>query len=280
MNATTPRDDTQDRLWNGTAGQAWTDLQALIDRLLLPFQRHLVETVGATTARDVLDIGCGTGAVTRAIAQQFGDAGRCTGIDISAPMIALARQLSGKGNGTTDFICADAQHYGFEPQRYDAAVSRFGIMFFEDPASAFANLRASLRGGALLHGVAWRDSADNPFMTAAERAAAPLLPQLPPRRADGPGQFAFADPRRIRRFLADSGWSAIAIEPLDLPCRLSVADLDDYVARMGPVGVALADADDATRERVGTTVRRAFDEFVDAGEARFTAACWAITARA
>lgn len=278
MTPTTPRDDSQERVWNGPAGEAWTDLHAMLDRLLLPFQHHLVAAIAATPARAVLDIGCGTGAVTRAIARQLGDGGRCTGIDISAPMIALARQLS--DGAATDFICADAQQYGFPPQHYDAAVSRFGIMFFDQPQSAFANLRAALREGGLLHGVVWRDAAENPFMTTAERAAAPLLPELPQRKAGAPGQFGLADSDRARQLLADSGWRAIRIEPLDVPCRMAVADLDTYVARMGTVALALNDADAATRERVGTIVRRAFDDFVDAGIARFTAACWAITAQA
>ena len=117
-------------------------------------------------------------------------------------------------------------------------------------------------------------------MTTAERAAAPLLPNLPPRRPDGPGQFAFADAARVRSILDDSGWSGVDIQPIDVPCALPDTALVPYLSRLGPVGLALQDADDDTRARVIDTVRAAFDPFVHGAEVRFTAACWLVAARA
>ena len=143
--------------------------------------------------RRVLDVGCGTGSTTLAVARLLGAKGRCTGIDISEPMIAAARARAEREGTPASFIRADAQTHAFEPASFDMIISRFGVMFFDDSVRAFANLRRAARDDAELRFIAWRSAAENPFMTTAERAAAPLLPNLPARRPDAPGQFAFAD---------------------------------------------------------------------------------------
>jgi hypothetical protein len=107
-----------------------------------------------------------------------------------------------------------------------------------------------------------------------------LLPNLPVRRPDEPGQFAFADPRRVRGILEQSGWSGIDIRPLDVDCTLPEKDLVPYLTRLGPVGVAWQGADEPTRARVVETVRAAFEPYVHGAEVRFRAACWAVDARA
>jgi len=154
------------------------------------------------------------------------------------------------------------------------------VMFFADPVAAFANLRRAATADAAMRLLAWRSAAENPFMTTAERAAAPLLPDLPPRRPDAPGQFAFADHRRVHGILADSGWTDIDIHAIDVACTLPERELVPYLARLGPVGQALQDADEQTKARVLDAVRPAFDPYVRGAEVRFTAACWMIAARA
>jgi hypothetical protein len=128
--------------------------------------------------------------------------------------------------------------------------------------------------------VAWRTAQENPFMTAAERAAAPLLGDLPERRPDEPGQFAFGEGDRVLRILDDSGWSQVDIAPIDVPCSMPEQDLARYVTRMGPVGRALRAADDATRAEVATAMRAAFDDYVRGSEVQFVGACWLVRARA
>jgi hypothetical protein len=117
-------------------------------------------------------------------------------------------------------------------------------------------------------------------MTTVERAAAPLLPNIPPRPTDGPGQFAWADDGKVARILGDSGWDGIDIEPLDVTCAIPRSELDRYVTRLGPLGPILREADEATRGRVVEAVRAAFEPFVHGDEVRFTAACWLVRARA
>ncbi|SMF69721.1 Ubiquinone/menaquinone biosynthesis C-methylase UbiE [Tistlia consotensis] len=266
--------------WNGPAGRAWVEAQAALDALFEPFERLLAGQVPEGSAAGVLDVGCGTGATTLAIARRLGPGGRCLGLDLSAPMLARARERAAAEGSPARFLQADAAGHAFEPAAFDLIVSRFGVMFFDDPVRAFANLRAAAKPGAALRCIAWRSPGENPFMTTAERAAAPLLPPLPPRVPDAPGQFAFADPERVRGILEDSGWTAVALRPLDVPCRLPAADLQRYITRMGPVGTALQQADAATRARVVAALEAAFAAYVAEGEARFTAACWLVEATA
>jgi ubiquinone/menaquinone biosynthesis C-methylase UbiE len=273
-------DAAQAKLWNGPAGHAWVESQQLLDALFAPVEVVLTQAVAARSARRVLDVGCGTGATTLAIARVVGAGGACIGADVSEPMIALARARAERESAPPSFVRADVQSYAFEPAVFDMIVSRFGVMFFDDSVAAFRNLRrASAQGGELCC-VAWRGPEENPFMVTAERAAAPLMPDLPARRTDGPGQFAFADPEHVRRMLAESGWSEIDIEPYDFTCRMSESSLEQYVTRHGPVGLALHALDGPTRTRVIEALRAAFAPFVHGGEARFTAACWRVSARA
>lgn len=131
-----------------------------------------------------------------------------------------------------------------------------------------------------MHFVAWRGAADNPFMTTAERTAAPLLPNLPPRPSAGPGQFAFADKDLVRAIMRDSGWTAIDIDPFDAACTLPEPVLVPFLTRFGPVGLALQEADESTRARVIAAVRAAFEPFVHGPEVRFSGASWNVRARA
>ena len=270
----------QARLWNGPSGLAWADQQELLDRLFRPFESLLAEPVAASGATRVLDVGCGTGATTLAIARRIGAGADCVGIDISEPMLAVARTRAEREDVPARFICADAQHHVLDPEGFDALVSRFGVMFFSDPVDAFSRLRHAMRRDGEMHCIAWRGPQENPFMTAAERAAAPLLPSLPARRPHGPGQFSFADPQRVRQVLQESGWTGITVEPLDVACTMPESDLVPYLTRLGPVGVLLQQVDGCLRKRIIEVVSEAFAPYLQDGEVRFTAACWRIGARA
>jgi hypothetical protein len=118
-------------------------------------------------------------------------------------------------------------------------------------------------------------------MTAASRAAAPILPNLPAPDPNAPGQFGFADPRRVRRILEASGWKHIDLSPIDVDSSVAKRDLLSYVTKLGPVGLALRDAsvDEETRARTTAAVHAAFEPFVQGDVARFKAACWLASAR-
>jgi SAM-dependent methyltransferase len=273
--------EQQAALWNGGSGKTWVDMQPVLDRVLAPFEQPLIDAGYAGEGSSVLDVGCGAGATTRAMARRVGKDGRCVGLDISEPLVALARaRARSEGTENASFIQGDAQTFAFEPGRFDSVISRFGVMFFDDPEAAFANIRTAARRGGKLAFVAWRSPAENPFMTAPSRAVASLLPPAPPPDPDAPGQFAFADSAKVRRILETGGWSSIEVKPADIVCQLSEAELMDFATRLGPVGAALREVDSDTAEKVMAILPSALAPFVKDGIARFTAACWLVTALA
>ncbi|MFN7977435.1 MAG: methyltransferase domain-containing protein [Vicinamibacterales bacterium] len=266
--------------WNGPAGKAWVDARPMMDAMLRPLQDRLAAAPARYGARHVLDVGCGTGSTTMAIAEALPEGGTVVGADISATMLDNATARAAAAGSSARFVVADAQTHAFPEGAIDLVVSRFGVMFFEDPVAAFGNLHRATRPGGHALLIAWRTAADNPFMTTAERAVAPLLPDLPPRKTSGPGQFSFGDATVVREVLTQAGWRDVHVDPLDVPCAFPAAALDRYVTGVGPVGLALREADEATRARVLAVAREALAPFVHGDTVRFTAACWEITARA
>lgn len=221
--------------------------------------------------RRVLDVGCGTGATTLALAAMAepldagGAFGDCLGIDLSAPMLALARaRADQRGLPAARFVRADAQTHGFGPARFELIQSRFGVMFFDDPLAAFANLRRAAAPGARLRFVAWRPADENPFMrpppSARPRGCCPGCPRA---IQTGRGSSRSAIPSRMIGILRGAGWERIEIAPLDAACTLPERDLVTYALRLGPVGLRLREADAPTRARVIETVCTAFTPFLD-----------------
>jgi SAM-dependent methyltransferase len=270
----------QATMWNGPSGQAWIEAQATLDQMFRGFEDLLTERAADARATQVLDVGCGTGATTLAMARRLGCAAHCSGVDISAPMLELARQRARNEGVDADFVHADAQTHDFPAGRFDFIASRFGVMFFADPVAAFANLHRASSLRARLTCMVFRAPAENPFMTAAERAVAPLLPELPPRLPNAPGQFAFADAARVQSLLQSAGWRDVALTPIDVPCTFPVEHLQKYFTRLGPVSQVLPKVDAARRDALIAAARRGFEPFVHGPDVRFIAACWEISAHA
>lgn len=260
-------------LWNGPGARSWITAQAVLDQAFRGFETLLADMAADAGARAVLDIGCGTGATTRAIAGRIAPEGTALGFDLSVPMIAHAEMLSDQEGSPARFLAGDAQTHDFPSAGFDLIVSRFGVMFFSDPVAAFANLRRAAEPGAGLAMISWRSISENPFMTVAERAAAPYLPDLP-KRGGGPGQFAFADRDHVHGILDAAGWTDVSSDALDMPCAFPATALDTYLSLMGPVGQMLAKSDEATRERVISAIRDGFSEYTAGPDIQFTAACW------
>ena len=279
MVQTPSSDNNYSEIWNGPAGRAWVETQDLLDRIMKPIGDSLIEALTLAPECRLLDVGCGTGSTTVAAARKIGTKDSCVGIDISEPMLAAARRRAEHEGATITFLCANAETYPFVSQQFDAIISRFGVMFFADPVQAFSNLRKAARNQAELRLIVWRSAEDNPFMTEAERAAAPIL-SLQVRKANAPGQFAFGDARNVNSILQKSGWKDAEILPLDIACSLPKSELNRYLTNLGPVGTALQSADQQTHDRVLQAVRPTFAKYIQGNEVQFNAACWMIHARA
>lgn len=267
------------RSWTEEAGHNWVAAQALMDRMLAPYLDRLMASVAALKRGRVLDIGCGTGATTRAAAHILGDQGDAVGLDVSPPMIEAARALAAEEEAAARFILDDAATHAFDAGSFDLLISRFGVMFFEAPAEAFAHLRQAVRAGGAMHLLTWRAPEENPFMLVAEDAAREFLPDLPVRKGGEPGQFGLCDRDAVEAMLLDAGWQDIRIEPADEICTVTRDELETYLVRLGPVGRLFAELEADVQQALSAAIRQAFAPYIEGDLVRFTAACWSIRAR-
>jgi SAM-dependent methyltransferase len=182
----------QAEYWNSSAGQRWTDHQEHQDQVLGPVSDRLIAVAAPKPGDRVIDVGCGCGATTIDFAARVGPGGEVLGLDISEPMLARARERTAQ-NLVVRFERADATVYDFEPNGADLVASRFGVMFFADPARSFANLRKGLKPGGRLVFACWREAKQNPFFVLPLREAGKHAPPLPETNPEDPGPFAFAN---------------------------------------------------------------------------------------
>src|SRR4051794_32099894 len=153
----------QIEFWNSLAGERWTAHQEALDRALDPFGVAVLSRAQIKKGERVVDIGCGCGATTLACADAVGDTGQVTGVDVSAPMLARAKQRAADRKNVS-FIQADASAHRFDSPA-DTIVSRFGVMFFDDPTQAFENLKRALRTGGTIVFACWRAASENPWIS-------------------------------------------------------------------------------------------------------------------
>jgi ubiquinone/menaquinone biosynthesis C-methylase UbiE len=283
MDAATGHDLNADQIayWNGPGGQHWTDRQQHQDVLLAPISDILIDRARAKAGERIIDVGCGCGGTSIAFAQKVGAAGHVLGIDISAPMLAQARRVAPPG-APVDFVLADATVYPFVAGSFDLLVSRFGVMFFAEPALSFANLRKALRPSGRVAFACWREPRENPFFMAPLQAAYKHVPKLPQLGPEDPGPFSFAPKARVHRILGEAGFSQIEMEPCDLALDIAVGrGLEAAVEsalEIGPAARALADQPPDVLAAATDSIREALMPFISGQAVALPASIWIVTA--
>jgi SAM-dependent methyltransferase len=271
----------QAEYWNCVAGPKWTDHQEHQDQVLRPISDRLMTAADAQPGERVIDVGCGCGATTFDFAKRVHPGGEVLGLDISEPMLARARERAPQ-RLPARFELADATVYDLKREWADLVASRFGVMFFADPASSFANLRKGLKCGGRLAFVCWREAKQNPWLIVPLREAAKHVPPLPETNPEDPGPFAFADPARVRRILSEAGFADITVTPQDLDLDIAIGrGLDAGVAAalaIGPTSRALDGQSEAVRAAAVADIRKALAAHLRGGSVPLGAAIWMVTA--
>jgi len=267
--------------WRGRVGEAWAEEWRRTDRTLAPVQNALLETLLPLLPPSgaLLDIGCGAGSISLAFADARPDV-RVTGIDLSEALIAAARE---RALGRAAFEVGDASAWRpADGRRFDALVSRHGVMFFDDPVAAFAHLRTLAAPGAPLVFSCFRARDENPWAA----ALIPIVQHFAPDAAAAPppdkGPFAFADPARIEAILAGAGFGRPEIAPFDFTFVAGegddpVADALAYFGRIGPFAALLRELDEPRRAEARAMLAVIAERHCEGGEVRFRAAAWIVS---
>jgi SAM-dependent methyltransferase len=279
-------DDTnmdQIEFWNGDHGIAWALYADIVDIMFTEITEAVLDAAAIGPGDRVLDLGCGNGGTTLAIAERVTAIGSVTAIDVSSPMLERARQRVGAlGLVNVAFLLGDASVYPFAENSFDAMVSRLGVMFFDDPEHTFRRLAPSLdSGGRIALGV-WRGPSENLWAMGPVAAAKKFL-DMPPRPGpEEPGPFSFADPDRVRRILGGAGLTDINLAPLDfqVPLGRTLEEALNFVMEMGPLSAPLGKVTGQNRQKAIAAITDVLTENRgEDGVVRLAGACWIVTAR-
>jgi len=269
--------------WNGEAGQRWAQMDARMARLLQPVAEALIDHTDLSACRRAIDVGCGGGSQSELLARHLGAGATVLGVDISGPLLSVARERAAVLEGL-DFLQADASVHDFAPDSFDLLFSRFGVMFFDDPEAAFTRLHAAMSDDGRRAFCCWQAPKNNPWVYLSLQAALEHVPPPEPQDPYAPGPFAFADPARLEAILSAAGFRDIDIAHHDLTLRWGEADdLEGNVRELlqiGPVARLLADQDAEVCARVQAAVVEVLAPHYDGEALNLAGAVWFATAAA
>jgi SAM-dependent methyltransferase len=268
--------------WNGSVGERWAADQERTDQLVRPYGNAALAAAEIAPGEAVLDVGCGCGDTSLAAAGMVGAGGRVVGVDVSVPMLAVARRRTG-GSPNLTFLEADAASATL-PGPFDVLVSRFGVMFFDDPARAFAHLHTAMRSGGRLAFVCWRTPAENPWAAIPAQAARKAARiEAPPSDPHAPGPFAFGDGDRLKGLLEGGRFRNVRLETFEAPMYLgsSPRSAAEGTARIGPASRVALKAGPEHRPAILDAIEAALGPYAAAdGTVSLPGRTWIVTARA
>ena len=272
---------SQFEAWNGVSGLRWVATADARDRVLAPVADVLLEAAAPEPGMHVVDIGCGCGATTLMTADRIGSAGSVVGIDLSAPMLDVARRRAqAEGAVNASFVQGDAQTHTFEPGSADLVISRFGTMFFADSEAAFTNIGTTLRAGGRLCIATWQPLVANEWL-AVPGAAILRHTELPETAPDQPGMFAQSDPYFVSATLAAAGFADITLDAtaVELTFGATVDEAVEYLADSGHGRMLLETIPEgAARDAALADVHDALVAHHDDAGVRLGGAIWLVTA--
>src|SRR4051794_13584991 len=267
------------KAWDGEEGGQWAHFADEYDNQSRSIWAHFLQTDPIRRADRVLDIGCGNGQSTRDAAGVAHE-GSALGIDLSSEMLAVARRrATAEGVTNVDFRQADAQIYAFDPGAFDIAISRFGVMFFENRTAAFTNIAAALRPGGRLAVLAWQDVTENEWiMTVRETLAAGRDLPMPPVGAPGP--MALADQDDVRSLLSGAGFESVGFTSIKEPVWFGAdaAAAYEFVGEIGIVKGLSDDLDPDTKAAAHERLKAALRAHETPEGVRFDSGEWLISA--
>ena len=263
--------------WNREAGEKWAASHGRLDRLMQPYADVLLERAELASGQRVVDVGCGAGAVARAAARICGP-GRVHGVDVSVPLLSQARLLAEEAELEVGFVEEDACHWTPD-SAVDRVVSRFGVMFFEDPRRAFRNIRSWLAPGGRFVAVCWQARELNPWITEPLAALAAHVERTEETN-DGPGPHSLAECAHVENLLSAAGFEHVELEDLTITARLD-GDPDELYAfhlGWGPTSRIYQGAPESKRPEIESDLRRFVDSRHDGGGMEFVGRVWLVEA--
>lgn len=267
--------------WNGDSGQRWIADADRRDRVMTPIADALLDTACPAPGDRVLDIGCGCGATTLAAARVVAPTGEVHGVDLSAPMLDVARRRAEAAGLTNVHVeQADAQTHRLPRGSFDVAISRFGTMFFSGPEAAFTNIAAALVPGGRICLATWQPLIANQWLTVPGAALLRYGSILDTADDAGPGMFAQSEPDLVRQVLADAGNGDIGLHPVEVTLTLGAEpeEAAAYLADTGPGRAVLATIPDHDKPAALDAVRAALADHTDHTGVHLDAGIWIITA--
>jgi SAM-dependent methyltransferase len=272
----------QIEFWNSAASRAWSDEHERMDRAVAKVTEALLGMAAPQPDERVLDIGCGSGTTVLELAARVGPDGRVLGADIAEQSVARARErIATAGLRHAEVIVADVSRQPFGPNSFDLAFSRFGVMFFSDPVSAFANVRRAMKPGGRVALAVFRAAADNLWPNSPLAAVRHLLPPISVPGPEEPGPFSWADPGRVHRILEGAGFRAVSLTPLDPLIQLGeeAAEAAQFMMLFGPLTRVVPALPAAQREAVRSALEVFFQGQTTSQGVVLPAANWVVRAR-
>jgi ubiquinone/menaquinone biosynthesis C-methylase UbiE len=267
--------------WNEEGGNKWAENIEIVESMIEPLSGLLIQEIAAQNGENVLDVGSGGGVTSIKLAEQVGSSGSVLGVDVSEPILSVARNR-GKDIVNLEFQQSDAATAVLDENSFDIITSRFGVMFFDDPVQAFKNLHGALKPSGRLVFLCWRALEENPWIAAPAKAALEIVP--PPADAErpdptAPGPFSLADEDHLKSILSAAGFNNIELQAMDTNLSMGVlSDAVGFLMKMGPAAEVIKEATEDEKNAVAKAMTKTLGNYETADGIKIPSASWIVKA--